>query len=57
MKEMEWYDGGDGVTYETWKDEDGDLYLVPIEIVRDFDNAEKIEKRVCGPLVRMGRGY
>ena len=44
MKEMEWYDGGDGVTYETWKDEDGDLYLVPIEIVRDFDNAEKIEK-------------
>ena len=42
MKTIEWYDGGDGVTYEIWQDEDGKLYHVPIEIVRDFDNAEDV---------------
>lgn len=42
MKTMEWYDGGDGVTYEIWQDEHGNLYRVPIEIVRDFGNADRL---------------
>lgn len=41
---LEWYDGGDNVTYEYWIDpETGKTYLVDIEIVRDFDNAEEAE--------------
>jgi len=36
-------DGGDGVEYELYKHiKTGQLYKVPIEIVRDFDNAEDV---------------
>lgn len=55
--DLEWFDGGDGVEYEVWKDKNtNQLYKVPIErlsspeeeetgdinIERDFDNAEPV---------------
>ena len=41
---LEWFDGGDGVEFETWKDTTtGKLYMVPIEIVRDFDGMSESE--------------
>ena len=44
IERLEWYDGGDGVTYEYWIDpETRKTYLVDIEIVRDFENAEEEE--------------
>ncbi|MEL0117985.1 MAG: hypothetical protein VXB01_03510 [Opitutae bacterium] len=44
IERLEWYDGGDNVTYEYWIDpETRKTYLVDIEIVRDFDNAEEAE--------------
>ena len=44
IERLEWYDGGDNVTYEYWIDpQTGKTYLVDIEIVRDFDNAEEAE--------------
>lgn len=37
-------DGGDGVEYEVWVNpKTNQLYRVPIEIVRNFDNAEPVE--------------
>ena len=40
IERLEWYDGGDGIKYEIWIDTKTEiLYTVPIEIVRDFDNA------------------
>lgn len=39
---LEWVDSGDGVSYEIWIDKDGQLYRIPIEIVRYFDDAEKV---------------
>tara|TARA_Y100000361_G_scaffold148491_1_gene161385 strand:- start:347 stop:787 length:441 start_codon:yes stop_codon:yes gene_type:complete len=40
---LEFNDGGDGVEYEYWKHSvTQEVYKVPIEIVRDFDNLEKI---------------
>lgn len=37
-------DGGDMIEYEFWRDPvTNKLYNVPIEIVRDFDNAEEVE--------------
>jgi len=53
---MEFVDGGDGVSYEIWEDKEGTSYRVPIErgsdkeekkygevrIDRFFDQAEKI---------------
>ena len=45
IKRLEWHDGGDGVEYEFWKDpETGQLYRVPIEIVREFDQAEAVDR-------------
>jgi len=39
---LEWYDMGDGIEFELWIDTKTEiLYRVPIEIVRDFDNAEE----------------
>ena len=44
IERLEWYDGGDNVTYEYWIDpETGKTYLVDIEIVRDLDNAVEAE--------------
>ncbi len=40
---LEFYEAGDGVEHEVWKDKiTGELYEVPIEIVRDFDNITKL---------------
>ena len=40
---LEWFDGGDGVEYEVWIDvTTNEKYRIPIEIVRDFKNAEKL---------------
>lgn len=40
---IEWYDGGDGVEYEVWQDKiTKQLFRVPIEIVRDFDEMEEV---------------
>lgn len=44
LERIEWKDGGDGIEYEFWQDpKTGKIYNVPIEIVRDFDNAEEVE--------------
>ena len=41
---LEWYDGGDGVEHEFWRHPDtNQIYRVPIEIVRDFDQAEEVD--------------
>jgi len=41
IERLEWYDMGDGIEFELWIDTKTEiLYSVPIEIVRDFDNAE-----------------
>ena len=45
MKNLEWYDGGDGVTYEFWRDPwSRKIYRVEIEIVRDWDSAEEVDR-------------
>lgn len=45
IERLEWHDGGDGVEYEFWKDpETEQLYSVPIEIVRDFDQAVAVDR-------------
>ncbi len=41
--DLEFDDGGDGVEYEVWKDDDGQLYKIEIQIVRDFANATKVK--------------
>jgi len=39
---LEWYDGGDGIEYEKWIDpETNIIWRVPIEIIRDFYDAEE----------------
>ncbi len=44
IKRLYWYDSGDGVEHELWKDSlTNQVYRVPIEIVRDFDAAEKVD--------------
>jgi hypothetical protein len=41
---LEFYDSGDGVSYEVWQDETTEqLYRVPIEVVRDFVNIEEVD--------------
>ena len=41
IERLEWYDIGDGIEFELWIDPKTEiLYRVPIEIVRDFDNAD-----------------
>jgi len=42
-EDLEWFDGGDGVEYEVWKHADGRMFKVPIEIVRNFDEAEEVD--------------
>mgnify|MGYP003121240938 FL=1 len=45
IERLEWIHGGDGIEYEFYKDPDtGQLYRVPIEIVRDFDQAEAVDR-------------
>tara|TARA_R110002020_G_scaffold94697_1_gene227639 strand:+ start:455 stop:628 length:174 start_codon:yes stop_codon:yes gene_type:complete len=39
--DLEFYDVGDGISYELWEDKNGTIYNVPIEIVRDFKNKSK----------------
>ena len=42
---LQWHENGDGVEYEFWKDPfTNQIYRVPIEIVRDFDQAEAVGK-------------
>ena len=37
---LEWYDMGDGIEFEVWIDTKTEiLYMIPIEIVRDFEGA------------------
>jgi hypothetical protein len=44
IERLEWYDMGDGIEFELWIDTKTEiLYRVPIEIVRDFDNAMYIQ--------------
>ena len=41
IERLEWYDMGDGIEFELWIDTKTEiLYRVPIEIVRNFDNAD-----------------
>ena len=41
---LEFYDGGDGVEWETWECEEcNNLYVVPIEIQRYFKDIELIK--------------
>ena len=45
LERLEWEHGGDMIEYEFWRDPvTNKLYNVPIEIVRDFDNAEEVEE-------------
>ena len=42
MDRLEWIEGGDGVEEEYYQDpETKKIYIVPIEIVRDWDNIEE----------------
>ena len=44
IEHLEWYDGGDGVTHEFWRDPwSSKIYRVEIEIVRDWDSAEEVD--------------
>jgi hypothetical protein len=44
IERLYFYDSGDGVEYELWKDSlTNQVYKVSIEIVRDFDSAEKVD--------------
>ena len=44
-EDLEWFDSGDGVEHEVWINlKTGKRYVVPIEIVRDFDNIEECEE-------------
>ena len=39
---LNWYSNGDGEEFELWMDKKTNIvYRIPIEIVRDFDNAEE----------------
>ena len=43
LKRLQWIHGGDAVEYEFWQDpKTSKIYNVPIETVRDFDNAEEV---------------
>ena len=43
---LDFYDNGDGVQWEMWKCKVCHLYyIVPIEIVRNFNDIELIERR------------
>ena len=45
IERLEWIHGGDGIEYEFYQDpETGQLYCVPIEIVRDFDQAVAVDR-------------
>ena len=45
LERLEWEHGGDMIEYEFWRDPvTNKLYNVPIEIVRDFDGAEEVER-------------
>jgi len=42
--ELEFYEGGDGVEYEIWQNpHTKQLYRMPIEVVRDYDNKEAVD--------------
>jgi hypothetical protein len=43
IERLYFYDSGDGVEYELWKDSlTNQVYKVPIEIVRDWDNIKEL---------------
>jgi len=43
MDRLKWYQRGDGVTYEYWQDTmTGDVYEVPLELKRDWNDALKV---------------
>ena len=43
---MEFYDGGDGVEWEVWRDKKTNKkYIVPIEIKRRFEDAEELKNQ------------
>jgi len=45
-KEMEFYDGGDGVEWEVWiHKKTNKKYVVPIQIQRFFEDAEELENQ------------
>ena len=42
IERLDWHDGGDGIEYEEWIDPlTKEIWIVPIEIKRDFDGAYK----------------
>lgn len=42
VERLDWHDGGDGIEYEEWIDpQTKQIWIVPIEIKRDFDGAYK----------------
>lgn len=42
VERLHWHDGGDGIEYEEWIDpQTKQIWIVPIEIQRDFDGAYK----------------
>ena len=46
QKEMEFYDGGDGVEWEVWIDKKNNKkYVIPIQIQRFWDDAEELENQ------------
>ena len=45
LDRLEWHDGGDGINYEYWSDpQTGKIYLIEMEIVRDFDSAKEVDR-------------
>tara|TARA_R100000654_G_scaffold529_2_gene1979 strand:- start:2403 stop:2555 length:153 start_codon:yes stop_codon:yes gene_type:complete len=42
IERLNWYADGDGEEFELWMDKKTNIvYRVPIQIIRDFDNAEE----------------
>ena len=42
IERLDWHDGGDGIEYEEWIDPlTKEIWIIPIEIKRDFYNAYK----------------
>jgi hypothetical protein len=43
INRLEFWDSGDGVEFEYWRDTETEfVYQVPIEIVRDFNEIKKV---------------
>ena len=53
LQRLEFFDGGDGVEYEYWRDSESKLmYEIPIEIVRDFSDldSKKVDRIEVDPV-------